>query len=45
MAVPVNTVAHFAINVLMDPVVIDGVGELAWLADPSGNPVGVMRYV
>lgn len=28
----------------MEPTVIAGVGELAFLADPSGTPVGVMRY-
>ena len=31
-------------RVLLEPTVITGVGELAFLADPSGNPVGVMRY-
>lgn len=31
-------------RVLMEPTVIAGVGELAFLADPSGTPVGVMRY-
>jgi uncharacterized protein len=23
---------------------IEGVGDLAWVADPSDNPVGLMRY-
>lgn len=31
-------------RVLMEPAVIPGVGELAFLADPSGVPVGVMRF-
>ena len=31
-------------TVLMAPAVIDGVGELAFLSDPSGNVVGVMRF-
>lgn len=31
-------------RVLMEPTVIAGVGELAFLADPSGTPVGVMRH-
>ena len=31
-------------RVLMEATVIAGVGELAFLADPSGTPVGVMRY-
>jgi predicted enzyme related to lactoylglutathione lyase len=30
--------------VLMDPTTIVGVGELVFLLDPSGNPVGAMRY-
>jgi predicted enzyme related to lactoylglutathione lyase len=31
-------------SVLMAPTSIDGVGELAFLADPGGNVVGVMRF-
>jgi predicted enzyme related to lactoylglutathione lyase len=31
-------------RVLMPPTVISGVGTLAFLADPSGNVVGAMRY-
>jgi predicted enzyme related to lactoylglutathione lyase len=31
-------------RLLSDPVVIHGVGELAWLQDPGGNVLGVMRY-
>jgi predicted enzyme related to lactoylglutathione lyase len=31
-------------RVLMEPTTITGVGELAWLEDPSGNPFGAMRY-
>lgn len=30
-------------RVLMEPTVIAGVGELAWVADPDGNPLGLMR--
>jgi uncharacterized protein len=30
-------------RVLMEPTVISGVGELAFVADPSGTPVGLMR--
>jgi predicted enzyme related to lactoylglutathione lyase len=32
-------------TVLMAPATIPGVGELAFLSDPSGNVVGVMRFV
>ena len=28
----------------MAPATIPGVGELAFLSDPSGNVVGVIRY-
>ena len=31
-------------TVLMPASAIDGVGELAFLTDPSGNVVGVMRF-
>ena len=31
-------------TVLMAPVDIPTVGRLAWLADPSGNPVGAMQF-
>jgi uncharacterized protein len=31
-------------QVLMEPTRIPGVGELAFLQDPSGVPIGVMRY-
>ena len=31
-------------RVLMDPTVLAGVGELAFVADPSGTPVGLMRF-
>lgn len=31
-------------EVLMEPTTIVGVGDLVWLADPAGNPVGAMRY-
>lgn len=31
-------------RVLMEPTVIPGVGELAFVADPSGAPVGLMRF-
>ena len=30
--------------VLMEPTTIAGVGELVFVLDPSGNPVGAMRY-
>ena len=32
-------------RVLMEKTVIPGVGELAFLLDPSGIPVGAMRYL
>ena len=32
-------------TVLMEPATIDGVGELAFLSDPSGSVVGVMRFL
>ncbi|WP_375382956.1 VOC family protein [uncultured Sphingomonas sp.] len=31
-------------QVLMPPYRIEGVGELAYVADPEGNLVGVMQY-
>jgi uncharacterized protein len=31
-------------RLIADPVIIHGVGELAWLEDPGGNVVGAMRY-
>jgi predicted enzyme related to lactoylglutathione lyase len=31
-------------RVLMEKTVLPGVGELAFLQDPSGIPIGVMRY-
>ncbi|MGB3684821.1 MAG: VOC family protein [Ornithinimicrobium sp.] len=31
-------------EMLVEPTVIPGVGELAWLRDPSGNVVGAMAY-
>ena len=31
-------------EVLMEPATIPGVGELAFVRDPSGNVVGAMRY-
>lgn len=31
-------------EVLMDATTIAGVGELVFILDPSGNPVGAMRY-
>ncbi len=31
-------------RVIMEPTVIDGVGELAWLQDSEGHVVGAMRY-
>ena len=31
-------------RVLMAAAVIPGVGELAFVADPSGIPIGLMRY-
>jgi predicted enzyme related to lactoylglutathione lyase len=31
-------------RVLMEKTTITGVGDLGWLADPSGNAFGVMRY-
>jgi predicted enzyme related to lactoylglutathione lyase len=31
-------------KVLMERTTIAGVGDLVWLADPSGNVVGAMRY-
>ena len=31
-------------RVLMAKTTITGVGDLVWLADPSGNAFGVMRY-
>ncbi|MFT3876523.1 MAG: VOC family protein [Propioniciclava sp.] len=32
-------------EVLSERTTIDGVGDLVWLADPSGNPVGAIRYL
>ncbi|MDL5157535.1 VOC family protein [Actinomycetospora termitidis] len=31
-------------RVLMEATVISGVGELAFVADPGGTPIGLMRY-
>lgn len=31
-------------RILMAPTTIAGVGELVFVLDPSGNPVGAMRY-
>lgn len=31
-------------QLLMAPATIPGVGRLVWLADPSGNVVGAMKY-
>jgi hypothetical protein len=31
-------------RVLMAATVISGVGELAFVADPAGTPIGLMRY-
>jgi predicted enzyme related to lactoylglutathione lyase len=31
-------------QLLLEPTPIPGVGTLAWLADPAGNPVGAMQY-
>ena len=31
-------------RVLMDKTTIAGVGDLIFVADPSGHPVGLMRY-
>lgn len=31
-------------KVVMEPTVIDGVGELVWLQDTEGHVVGAMRY-
>ena len=31
-------------RVLMEATVLAGVGELAFVADPSGTPLGLMRY-
>jgi hypothetical protein len=31
-------------RVVMEKTTIPGVGDLAWLEDPSGNIVGAMRY-
>ncbi|MGK2949935.1 MAG: VOC family protein [Acidimicrobiales bacterium] len=31
-------------RVVLDPTVIDGVGELVWLQDTEGHVVGAMRY-
>ena len=31
-------------QLLTSPAVIPGVGRLVWLADPSGNVVGAMKY-
>ena len=31
-------------RVLMAPTTIAGVGELVFVLDPSGNPIGAMRY-
>lgn len=31
-------------DVLLQPTVIPGVGELVWLRDPGGNVVGAMAY-
>lgn len=30
-------------RLLTEPAVIPGVGELIWVADPSGNPLGLMK--
>jgi predicted enzyme related to lactoylglutathione lyase len=44
----VDTIGAVAVEhggrVLMDKTTITGVGDLVWLADPAGNPVGAMRY-
>ena len=32
-------------RIVMEPTVIDGVGELVWLQDTEGHVVGAMRYV
>jgi len=42
-AVIAATVAHGG-TVLMDKATIPGVGDLAFVKDPSGNVVGAMRY-
>ncbi len=31
-------------TVLMEKTTITGVGDLVFIADPSGNPFGAMRY-
>lgn len=31
-------------HVLMEPTRIEGVGELLWFSDPTGNAVGAMHY-
>lgn len=31
-------------RVLMESTVLAGVGELAFVADPAGTPIGLMRY-
>jgi predicted enzyme related to lactoylglutathione lyase len=31
-------------RILMEKTTIPGVGDLIWFEDPSGNPVGAMRY-
>ncbi len=42
-AVAAAALAHGG-KVLMEKTTIPGVGDLVWLEDPSGNPVGAMRY-
>jgi hypothetical protein len=44
VAAVLRTAAATGGRVLAEPVTIPGVGELAWLADPSGNVLGAMRY-
>ncbi|MGA8116461.1 MAG: VOC family protein [Actinocatenispora sp.] len=40
----VESAVRYGGQVLMEPTTIPGVGRLVWLADPSGNVVGAMRY-
>jgi uncharacterized protein len=44
LGVALDAVAAGGGRVLMPPTAIDGVGELAFVADPGGNVLGLMRF-
>jgi predicted enzyme related to lactoylglutathione lyase len=44
LAVAVTAAERGGGRVLMPATAIDGVGELAFVADPSGNVLGLMRF-